>query len=107
VNNANSSNTFCRTLKLGNTIVENPNIAVQILASPNPFTNRINVTLSANMHDPVFRLFDPMGRLVLEEYLAIGVTEVETSALPSGLYFWEIRSIGELAKSGKIIKIEH
>jgi hypothetical protein len=107
VNNANSSNTFCRTLKLGNTIVENPNIAVQILASPNPFTNRINVTFSANMHDPVFRLFDPMGRLVLEEYLAIGVTEVETSALPSGLYFWEIRSIGELAKSGKIIKIKH
>lgn len=106
VNNMNGSNTLCRTVKLDNTFVENPNMDQQVLVSPNPFTNRIIITLSANLRDPIFRLFDHIGKLVNEVHLAIGITEIETNDLSNGIYFWEIRSIGQYVNTGKVIKIK-
>jgi hypothetical protein len=107
VSNGNAINTLCRTLKLGNSLVENPEVLERIQVSPNPFINRLRIALSTDLRSPIFRLYDQMGRLIREERLAFGITELETAALPKGIYFWEIRTAGELAKSGKIIKIEH
>jgi len=105
VSNANASNTLCRTLTLGNTLAENPEIRERIQVSPNPFLNHIGVALSANLRSPIFRLYDQMGRLVRKESLAFGISEIETGALPAGMYFWAISAAGERVKTGKIIKL--
>jgi hypothetical protein len=107
VSNGNAINTLCRTLKLGNSLVKNPEVLERIQVSPNPFFNRLSIALSTNVRSPIFRLYDQMGRLIREERLAFGITELETAVLPQGIYFWEIRTVGELAKSGKLIKAEN
>jgi hypothetical protein len=105
VSNDNGSNTLCRTLKLGNTFTENPDVLERIQVSPNPFSNHLNIALSANLRIPVFRLYDQLGRLVREERLAFGNTDLETLALPKGIYFWQVFATGELVKSGKLVKM--
>jgi hypothetical protein len=106
VTNINGNNTHCKTLYLGVSATENLMLQNQIVISPNPFSNRVNIALSTNLRSPILRLYDQTGRLIREERLAFGITELETAALPKGIYFWEIRTVGEIAKSGKLIKVE-
>jgi len=105
VSNANASNTLCRTLKLGSTITENPEFQERTQVSPNPFVNHLSIALSTNLNNPIFNLYDQMGRLTRTQRLAFGITEMETGALPPGIYFWELQAQGERVKSGKCIKI--
>ncbi len=104
VSNANASNTLCRTLTLGNTLAENPEVQERIQVTPNPFRDHLNIALSANLRSPVFHLYDQMGRLFLKKRLAFGIIEIDTEDLPSGIYFWQVESNGERVKAGKIIK---
>jgi len=104
VSNANASNSLCRLLKLGNTLAKNPDVQERIQVTPNPFSDQLSVALSATVRKPTFRLYDQMGRLLREERLAFGITEIDTEALPSGIYFWVVVSNGERAKTGKIVK---
>ena len=77
---------------------------LQLKVLPNPFHDRLSVSLSASLRSPVFRLYDMTGRLVNEQRLVSGITETNTGNLPAGLYFWEIRSNGEQIKAGKAVK---
>jgi hypothetical protein len=52
----------------------------------------------------MFRLYDPMGRLVCEKHLVFDITDINTSALLSGLYFWDVVGNTGRAKAGKIVK---
>ncbi|MFN0174110.1 MAG: PKD domain-containing protein [Saprospiraceae bacterium] len=106
ISNSNASNTLCRTLQLGNTIAENPEIQERIQVTPNPFRNHLSIALSANLRSPVFNLYDQMGRLILKDWLGFGITEIETSSLPPGMYFWELRAMGETVKAGKCVKVQ-
>ncbi len=106
VSNQYGSDTYCRTLYLGVSKTDAPVEKELVSVSPNPFSKHFNVTLSANLRSPIFRLYDQMGRLVREEHLTFGITEVETGTLSPGLYFWEVSATGERVKSGKIIKHE-
>lgn len=65
---------------------------------------RLSVSLSAVLRGPVFHLYDALGRLVREERLAFGITEVETGGLAAGMYFWEVLAGGERVKAGKCVK---
>jgi hypothetical protein len=105
VSNPNASNTHCKTLYLGVSATDNPVLQSQIIVSPNPFVHFISVALSTQLRGPVFRLFDPVGRCVRQIDLSFGITEIETGALPSGLYIWEVSASGALLKSGKLIKV--
>jgi len=105
VSNANASNTLCRTLTLGNTLAESPEVQERIQVMPNPFRDHLSVALSTGLRSPVFRLYNQMGNLLQKERLAFGITQIDTEALPSGIYFWEVVSNGERAKAGKIIKV--
>jgi hypothetical protein len=60
--------------------------------------------LSTNLRSPVFYLYNQLGNLLREERLAYGITELETGALPPGMYFWVVKTNGRLVKSGKIVK---
>jgi PKD repeat protein len=106
VSNANGSHTHCKTLYLGVSAQDDPVLQSQVLVAPNPFRERLAVSLSASLRSPIFRLYDAMGRLVREERLAYGVTEVETADLPAGLYFWSVEAGGETIKQGKCVKVQ-
>ena len=73
---------------------------------PNPFQERVTISFQDALDECFFLLYDQMGRLVREVPLAFGITELETAALPKGLYFWQVSAAGELVKSGKVVKIE-
>ena len=105
VSNSNASNTHCKTLYLGVSATDNPVLQNQIIVSPNPFVHFISVALSTQLRGPVFRLYDSVGRCVRQMDLSFGITEIETGALPSGLYIWEVSASGALLKSGKLIKV--
>ena len=105
VSNQYGSDTYCRTLYLGVSNTETPIAYTQVEVSPNPFRNSLNIALSANLRSPVFRLYDQMGRLVCQEALVFGNTEIVTGDLPQGIYFWDVRAVGVLPRTGKCVKI--
>jgi PKD repeat protein len=107
VSNQYGSNTYCRTLYLGVSKTDSPVEKELVSVSPNPFNNRLSIALSTNLRSPAFRLYDQMGILLIEAGLAYGMTELETGALPKGIYFWQVSAAGELVKSGKVIKVEN
>lgn len=106
ISNSNANDTLCRALKLGSVASDNPAVIERISVSPNPFCNHLNVSVSTNLSSPIFLIYDQMGRLVRDERLKFGVTEIETKALSKGIYFWKVKTIGEIIKSGKLIKID-
>jgi hypothetical protein len=104
VSNLNSIDTHCKTLYLGVSATDNQVPQGQIVVSPSPFRDHLNVALSATLRSPVFHLYDQMGRLLYKESMVWGINEVETSSLPPGMYFWEVVSTGNRVKAGKIVK---
>lgn len=104
VSNSNASDTHCKTLYLGVSAQQNPVLQAQIDVAPNPFADRLSVALNATLRTPLFRLFDATGRLLREERLLPGINELDTSALPPGLYFWRVTAGGEAVKQGKMVK---
>ncbi len=104
VSNQYGSDTYCRTLYLGVSSTENPVQKSQITVSPNPFSQRLVVSLRATLKNPVFLLYDVVGRLVRKERVVYGVNEMQVKDLNTGMYFWKIVSNGERVKSGKVIK---
>jgi hypothetical protein len=53
---------------------------------------------------PLFRLYDQVGRAVLEQNLMVEQNMVETAILPNGIYFWQVRDENGRFKTGKLIK---
>jgi len=114
VSNVNGSSIHCKALHSTVSVASDPQVQAAIEVSPNPFRGRLAVAVSAVLHSPMFRLYDALGRLVREEHLAFGITEVETGYLPAGVYFWEVLAAPaheagtsrQRVKSGKAVKIE-
>ncbi len=104
--NANGADTLCKTLYLGTSAVENPDINTGIQVIPNPFKDYLSVTLGTTLHQPLFRLYDQFGRLMIQEKLGQGINEIPVSAYKAGLYFWEVVAGGARLRSGKAIKVE-
>lgn len=110
VSNVNSSSTHCKTLQLGTSAADTPEIQVAVQVSPNPFREWLSVSLSATLRSPVLHLYDALGRPVREQLLAFGITRVEAGDLAAGMYFWEVTAVQgasrQSIKSGKAVKIE-
>jgi hypothetical protein len=104
VSNGNGTDTHCKTLYLGVSAQENPVLQSQILVSPNPFTDFLSVSLSAALRSPVFHLYDLAGREICASKMELGINEVKLATLAPGLYFWQVRSGGEVVKTGKVVK---
>jgi PKD repeat protein len=104
VSNQYGSDTQCRTIYMGVSKTESPVVDHQIEISPNPFRDRLIITIGDNLLKPVFRLYNQMGSLVREDLLSSGINSLESSQLKPGLYFWDIKSKGEMIKSGKLVK---
>jgi hypothetical protein len=104
VTNANSSHTLCRTLHFAISAVDNPDVAGMISVSPNPFVNTLNIVLNVSLRSPIFNLYDQMGRKVISTSPTFGISPIETTNLPNGIYFWEVLAVGEVVRRGKIVK---
>jgi PKD domain len=104
VTNSNSSDTLCRVLYLGTSATNEFQSSVQISVTPNPFSDNIFVDLNTDLHSPIFRLYDQIGSLVLENRLTFCVKDLDTRSVQPGIYFWEVSGNQGRLKAGKIIK---
>lgn len=107
--NLNASTT---SLKV-NGLSTNDDIVSKFAISPNPFTNSFDVETSLNKAEPIsIELFAQNGRLikVIESKVNNGVDAeshiktVDTSKLPSGIYFLQLRG-ADFNKVQKLIKL--
>lgn len=71
---------------------------------PNPFSEQLRITLREEVDNPVFRMYTQLGVLVNTQSLTAGMTTLETSASPPGIYFWELLDSGKRISSGKVLK---
>ena len=115
VKNGNGEHTFCRVLWVGITPAQDPEIQASIGVSPNPFRDRLFVTLNEPLPSAQLHLYDLSGRLLLSRGLVLGVNEIGTEHLPKGAYFWRVNlppapsgsgGAGSTVKSGRAVKVE-
>ncbi|MEO1435381.1 MAG: hypothetical protein AAFV80_07585, partial [Bacteroidota bacterium] len=77
----------------------------EVVAIPNPFTEQTRIQLPAggSMDRFEFRLFDPMGRLIVQQDFMGTVFDFQTNGLIKGLYYFEVRSDEERLYKGKLV----
>jgi hypothetical protein len=77
-----------------------------VQASPNPFTDRLNLTLTAQSENVSIALQDMNGYTVLED-VQHDVSEINldfgTTRLPAGIYILTVNADGKVAKQ-RVIK---
>ena len=74
----------------------------KITISPNPFTNEITVESSKNETSEII-IYDITSRKTVQKKFS-GTAALNTSALPKGIYVYEVRSKNDMLRKGKIIK---
>jgi hypothetical protein len=71
---------------------------------PNPVAQRQSFhIISAGLNNPVFRLFNASGQLILQKTLYNLAEAIPASGLPKGFYFYTIVKDGKKDAAGKII----
>jgi len=69
------------------TVVEKNYGEALISAYPNPFFERLNITMPAGSSQQVVRIFDAASRLVLQQKLQPGLNTLDVSKFTAGSYF--------------------
>jgi hypothetical protein len=103
--NANGSDTRCKTLYLGASAAKDPLLETTVDVGPNPFSERLYLSLAVELLSPELRLLDQLGRVAMRTRVGVGMNEINTEQLKQGLYFWELcDGQGTRLKSGKLVK---
>jgi len=72
---------------------------------PNPATDKLNVVSDKIYRDAVLKIYDALGKIVSEAAIRNFLTSVPVSALPMGLYLYQISdSDGKILDEGKFLK---
>jgi len=73
--------------------------------APNPFKSFTTITLNEGSKNNVYGLnvFNALGKMVINTPVTSQVTTLQTSKLPSGIYFYKVTENGKLVQSGKLI----
>lgn len=88
------------TTDIRNNEIENNAVNVY----PNPFTNFVNIKINESpISKCEFRLFNILGAEVMFTSLLKEVTTIETTQLPSGIYFYQVNANNKIVQTGKII----
>ncbi len=94
-------------LELSNTkVVFDPRMEVQV--TPNPTRGNVQVLakgLENTQYDLSFRLVSTLGQQVLSGNFDGNTFNFDASQLPQGVYGYEIRNNGQLAATGKLLKL--
>jgi PKD domain len=106
VGNANSSDTLCRVLPLGDVSSSEEVEAQQrrVSVTPNPFTDHLTVFTPDTERDLRFQLFSVLGSMVIDQAISGGVVRIETGELAAGAYFWRVLKGGRVIQSDLIIR---
>ena len=106
VGNANSSDTLCRVLPLGEVSSSEEVEAHQrrVSVTPNPFSDHLTVFTPETARDLRFQLFTALGSMVLDQAISGGVVRIETGELASGAYFWRVLQGGRVLQSDLIVR---
>src|SRR5690606_33753182 len=71
---------------------------------PNPFSSNftieLNEQLTSNYH---FKMYNALGKEVMNSMLSGNTTTLETSELPSGIYFYQVSEGNRIIQTGKLI----
>ena len=102
----NFSDTLCREVFGTVSTQVFPEHEAPILVGPNPFVERLAVTMDRPMAKPVFQLYDTFGRMVAQMDLSVGYNALKLPQLPSGMFAWEVTSGGVRVQVGKVVKVQ-
>ncbi len=83
-----------------NSEVNEPKVAIY----PNPANNRITVDIESVESNGSIEIFNIIGVKLINEKLISGQTSVDLNRIPSGVYFYQIKSGNEVLKNGKFVK---
>ena len=108
VSNENSSNTFCRTITIGTSSIDDGlSVAVaDITLFPNPVADYLLVTLGEYIpqHGQMM-IYDISGRPVHTQRIYYGQNNVDMTRLATGMYVWKMMDGLVEIRSGKVVKI--
>ncbi len=69
---------------------------------PNPFTDKVNITISDNGLSE-FILFDIASKKIFNQSFKNSIS-INTEQLPKGIYLYEVRNKNEVIEKGKVVK---
>lgn len=99
----NLTTTVCQDVcKIVTDINTNKNKTNDIIVSPNPFENEINLMVK---HNVKVQILDVNGIVYLETSLAEGNNTLNTSSLQKGIYLLKIISINDDIEYKKMVKL--
>ncbi len=104
----NPSNNFTFSIQYTiSTNVENLAKGLELNAYPNPANEKVSISYNA-VDEAELVIYNIVGEKVIRRELSVGVNniEVETSALPSGTYFYSIVSGAKSTKTKRLV-IKH
>lgn len=78
-------------------------LSVELTVSPNPFSGQTSISMTENIENAQFVLYDITGKNVRNIDLVTGNTVLEKGDLPSGVYFYIVRDREETIAKGKIL----
>ena len=69
---------------------------------PNPGTNQLNI--KTELKNSTFELIDFTGKIIIRKTLNSFTKQINTSNIPSGMYFYRIHNNEKIVESGKWVK---
>ena len=87
------------------TSINKNEISNTIKIYPNPFAGSINIILSSsqNLNNLELKVYTMLGTEVVTSIISKEITTIETTHLPSGIYFYKIISSNRVIQSGKLV----
>jgi hypothetical protein len=94
----------CSTVGIAS--IEDAKDAVTIY--PNPFVNSTTLVINdlSQINNCQFLIYDVLGNEVLRTTITNQSTTLETSKLPSGVYFYQLIGDNQLIQSGKLVSVK-
>jgi hypothetical protein len=107
VSNPYSSDIYCRTLQLGTSASGEVLPSVNLTVFPNPAREATNFILSDYLpcHATLY-LHTATGQLVHTQRIGFGWNLVPLEGIAPGLYFYEVRDMDKVLKTGKLVVVE-
>jgi len=82
--------------------IENATEAIHIY--PNPFITSINILLNRQPNSTYeLKIYDVLGAEIINTNIINQLTTLETSELPSGIYFYKVISNNKIIQSGTLV----
>jgi hypothetical protein len=98
--NNGSADVYLAKLGLPTAIEENSFLKGNVF--PNPFNDKLNITVSSNTISEIF-LYDISSRQLMQQKF-INSVSLNTVQLAKGIYIYEVRDRNGLCKKGKVVK---